>query len=211
LVLESEATTFLVSDAVGDDGPRFALLTDVVRIGRADDNDVVLRDPRVSRRHAELVRSEHHFELRDLGSRNGTFVNGQSVVEPIEVASGDRLTFGGVHLQFQDGASTIIARPVRLLSVDDRTAEVRVADRLVSTTPKEYVLLRLLVDRNGQICDRNEIASAVWPEYDGQVADYNIDNLVARLRAKLDDVAAGAVRILAVKTRGYRLVLGSPE
>ena len=183
----------------------------MVRVGRADENDVVLNDPRVSRRHAELVRHELHYELRDLASRNGTFVNGSRIGEPVEVASGDQLSFGGVHLLFHDGASTVSTNPVRLLSLDDRTAEVRVVGQLISPTPKEYLLLRLLLGNLGQICARDEIARTVWPEYEGQVADYNIDNLVARLRMKVERHADGAVRILAVKTRGYRLVLGRSD
>ena len=54
----------------------------VLRIGRADDNDVVLADLRASRRHAELRRSPGgRYEIADLGSANGTFLNGQRVTE----------------------------------------------------------------------------------------------------------------------------------
>jgi DNA-binding response OmpR family regulator len=209
--VEADAETYLESAVPGAGPPRCPLLKEVVRVGRADENDVILNDPRVSRRHAELVRKELHYELRDLDSRNGTFVNGSRVVEPVQVATGDQLSFGGVHLLFHDGASTTVTNPVRLLSLNDRTGEVRIVGQLISPTPKEYVLLRLLVGNPGQICARDEIARTVWPEYDGQVADYNIDNLVARLRMKVERHAEGAVRILAVKTRGYRLVLGARE
>ncbi len=55
-------------------------LAEVVRIGRAGDNDVVLADLGVSRRHAELRRSPGgEYEIADLGSSNGTFLNGQPV------------------------------------------------------------------------------------------------------------------------------------
>ena len=53
---------------------------EILRIGRAEDNDVVLADLRVSRRHAELRRSpEGDCEIADLGSHNGTFVNGRRI------------------------------------------------------------------------------------------------------------------------------------
>ena len=56
------------------------LTAKVLRIGRADDNDVVVADLRVSRRHAELRRRPGgEWEIVDLGSHNGTFLNGQQI------------------------------------------------------------------------------------------------------------------------------------
>ncbi len=53
----------------------------VLHIGRADDNDMVVADLRVSRHHAELRRSGGEYEITDLGSQNGTFVNGQRITQ----------------------------------------------------------------------------------------------------------------------------------
>ena len=62
-------------------------------VGRALSSDVALLDPTVSRRHASLVADESGIELNDLGSSNGTFVNGERV-EHARIAVGDVLTFG---------------------------------------------------------------------------------------------------------------------
>ena len=62
-----------------------------VRIGRDPDNDLVLEDLQVSRRHAELLGTDDRWELRDLGSHNGTYVNGRSVT----TASSARVTSSG--------------------------------------------------------------------------------------------------------------------
>jgi len=56
---------------------------DSVVIGRAPDCDVVIQDLKASRRHAQLTRKAEGFLLEDLGSRNGTLVNGSKIKEPI--------------------------------------------------------------------------------------------------------------------------------
>ena len=69
----------------------------LVRIGRAPDNDVVLDDLQVSRRHAELRCDADGVELVDLGSHNGTWVNGRRVerarLEPLDVVAVGRHSF----------------------------------------------------------------------------------------------------------------------
>jgi len=63
-------------------------------IGRGPDNQLVLPDAAVSRRHAVLERAGERLRVRDLGSRNGTRVNGQDVSEA-ELCDGDVLGIGG--------------------------------------------------------------------------------------------------------------------
>ncbi len=63
-------------------------------IGRAPSCDCLVPEECVSRRHAELRREGERWLLRDLGSRNGTRVNGMRVIEEVEVRPGDRLTLG---------------------------------------------------------------------------------------------------------------------
>ena len=69
------------------------------RIGRAADNEIVLNDPKVSRYHAVIEWNGSGFLLRDLGSTNGTFVNGAQVEGPLLLRPGDELAIGdGVFL-----------------------------------------------------------------------------------------------------------------
>jgi hypothetical protein len=63
-------------------------------IGRAPSCDCLLAEDSVSRRHAELWREHGRWFLRDMGSRNGTRVNGMRVLEAVEVRPGDRLSLG---------------------------------------------------------------------------------------------------------------------
>jgi predicted component of type VI protein secretion system len=65
-------------------------------IGRNRDCDLCLSDLSVSRRHAQLVRREEGWILSDLGSHNGTRLNGWLVREPVRLSAGDRLEFGSM-------------------------------------------------------------------------------------------------------------------
>ncbi len=94
-----------------DPPPRRAKGGDMVIIGRATDNDIVLDDVRVSRRHARLNRTARGWRVTDLGSRNGTLVNGTAATGPIVVSNGDRMTFGGTDL-IVDGENFVPAGTV---------------------------------------------------------------------------------------------------
>lgn len=68
-------------------------------VGRSDDNEVVVKDPNVSRKHAKLVRSENGFLVEDLGSTNGTLLGG-APIDRERIEDGDEITFGQVTAQF---------------------------------------------------------------------------------------------------------------
>ncbi len=70
-------------------------------VGRSDDNNLVLPDRWISRNHAMIqIMDSGEFYLIDLGSRNGSFVNGRRVSVPVTLRDGDRLTFGQTELRF---------------------------------------------------------------------------------------------------------------
>ena len=76
-----------------DQGKRFQLEEDLYTVGRTHDSSIRLHDTEVSRAHAEIIRRGQSYVLRDLGSSNGSFVNGQPAAER-ELVSGDQLQFG---------------------------------------------------------------------------------------------------------------------
>jgi pSer/pThr/pTyr-binding forkhead associated (FHA) protein len=67
-------------------------------IGRSADAQVHVSDPWVSRRHCEIDRADGTLVVRDLGSKHGTFVNGQRA-GTAELLPGDRLTIGATSLE----------------------------------------------------------------------------------------------------------------
>jgi signal transduction histidine kinase len=76
-----------------DQGSRFHLEDAVHTIGRTHTHSIRLHDTEVSRNHAELVRRGDTYAVRDLGSSNGTFVNGKPITE-YELSSGDQVQVG---------------------------------------------------------------------------------------------------------------------
>jgi hypothetical protein len=98
-VRESEDGGFL-AELVLPDGRRVAMGSQPLVIGRLPECDVVLNDSNVSRRHAELRRNGDGVFLTDLGSTNGTRVNGTPVREQILV-SGDEVSVGSTKLIFE--------------------------------------------------------------------------------------------------------------
>ena len=70
-----------------------------IRLGRGSSNAVQLLDATVSKEHAEMLQADGRWSIRDLGSRNGTRVNGREATAPIAVAPGDRIEVGHVVLQ----------------------------------------------------------------------------------------------------------------
>ncbi|MGE5593852.1 MAG: FHA domain-containing protein [Betaproteobacteria bacterium] len=81
-------------------GERFALGA-VTVLGRAPDSDIVILDPYVSARHAEIVFGKSGFFVRDLGSVNGTYVNGRRLGRERRLQKGDRLELGDTIFRFR--------------------------------------------------------------------------------------------------------------
>ena len=92
----------LVVKAGPNPGTAFDLSKEVTLLGRDVTNDISLGDPEVSRQHARLTRTPGGYVLEDLGSTNGSFVNGERLVAPRVLASGDLLGLGeNVTLSFE--------------------------------------------------------------------------------------------------------------
>ena len=86
--------TFKLLSTTGEQSVEVAAGRTVV-VGRAVTSDIPIYDPTVSRRHAELTATDQGVRVRDLGSSNGTFVNGTRVDDTV-VTAGDVVTFGKV-------------------------------------------------------------------------------------------------------------------
>lgn len=113
-------------------------------IGRAVENEIVITSNRVSREHARIYRDGWKVMLADLGSKNGTYLNGERLLEPRQLQEGDRIKVGDVVFLFQDPDSTVQDSPLPELAINEAVAEVRVDRQLISLAPKEYALVNFL-------------------------------------------------------------------
>jgi pSer/pThr/pTyr-binding forkhead associated (FHA) protein len=87
------------------------LVEEVVTVGRSPDNMIHLEDASVSSRHAELRAMDKTYQLRDLGSTNGTLVNGNAATE-IRLRHGDRIRFGGMQARFETDVAMTATQPL---------------------------------------------------------------------------------------------------
>jgi len=183
------------------------LTADLTEIGRAVENHIVVTSKRVSREHARIRKDGRKLFLEDCGSANGTFINAERVLAPIQLRDGDRISIGGVILIYHDPDTTVKDDdPFPALELDIPAGVVRVNRKVVALSPKEFVLITYVHDRKGEVCSKDDISRAVWPEYRGDVYDYQIENLVRRLRTKIETDPAVPQLLLTVRGLGYKLV-----
>jgi hypothetical protein len=96
---ESARRAYLLVATQGQDPVQFDLGGPLITIGRASDNDVIVDDPMVSRHHCQLKVQHGAYGFVDLGSRNGSMVNGQPVQE-VALGPGDVIQIGSTTIEF---------------------------------------------------------------------------------------------------------------
>jgi phosphoserine phosphatase RsbU/P len=98
---------YLYLTAPGMSAQKFLLDRPITTIGRSSMNDLPIADKMLSRQHARILRDgDGGLAVEDLGSRNGTFVNGERLVTKRPLKSGDRITVGAVTLKVESESTT---------------------------------------------------------------------------------------------------------
>lgn len=98
----ADGTALLVVKRGPNAGSRYLLKAEVVTAGRHPDSDIFLDDVSVSRRHAEFRRVEGGFEVVDVGSLNGTYVNRETIDSSV-LSGGDEIQIGKFRLVYLTG------------------------------------------------------------------------------------------------------------
>lgn len=98
------------------------LTRDRIQIGRSADNDIAINDAEVSRRHALLIKgADGQYAIEDLGSTNGTFVNGKRLTGRTPLREGDMVDFGdSIRLEYQEPVFMPLGEP----ELEDDTADL---------------------------------------------------------------------------------------
>jgi Protein of unknown function (DUF3662)/FHA domain len=96
---DSARRAYLLVATDGQPAVQFDLGGPLITVGRASDNDVIVDDPLVSRHHCQLKLQHGAYSLVDLGSRNGSAVNGQQVQE-VALGPGDLIQIGSTTIEF---------------------------------------------------------------------------------------------------------------
>jgi DNA-binding response OmpR family regulator len=191
-------------------GTRWRVDRDNVIIGREEDCDIVLPSRQVSRNHARIRRSGGRHILEDLGSKNGTFVNGQELTEPYILQDGDEIQVAlSFRLFFVDAGATVplfFERQVGLrLDKDAKSVWIKGRELDPPLSLAQYRLLELLYDNEGRVRSRDEVVQAVWPDaVEEGVSEQAIDALARRLRERLSELDPDHQYIVTVRGHGFR-------
>jgi len=193
-------------------GKRFYVEESVLLVGRDADCDMVISDRQVSRRHASIMLEEGSYVLEDLGSKNGTFLNGQEVSEAQILSDGDEIQIAlCCKLAFVAADATapvILDEPQQGLRMDLESKRVWIAGKELDPpiSRAQYDLLALLYGEAGRVFSRDDVVDAVWPEDDRDgISEQAIDALARRLRERLAEADPDSQYVVTVRGHGFRL------
>lgn len=192
----------------------YTVSQDEMIVGREPDCDISLPDRQVSRRHAVVRRCEGDYVIEDCNSKNGTYVNGRRLEGPYRLKDGDEIKIAPrFKLTFVDAGATtplFVEEETRGVGVviDKESRRVWVMGRELDPplSLAQYHLLELLCDRVGQVCSRDDVIEAVWPDSAEEgISEQAIDALARRLRERLSEADPAHQYIITVRGHGFRL------
>jgi DNA-binding winged helix-turn-helix (wHTH) protein len=208
---QQETAMLIWMDGERDKG-QWSLAKPVISIGRWEDNDVVVRDRWVSRYHARICRAGERHVVHDLGSKNGTLINGRRIAEPTVLDNGDKIRLApSITLVFINPRSvdlTQVGAPGAGLEIEVENRRVRVRGTLLTPplSRAQFAFLALLAEQTGRVCSRGQVVSAVWPDDEAAgISDGAIDALVRRTRLRLREVDPNHQYVVTVRGYGFRL------
>lgn len=207
---------YMVSVTLPGTAERFTKdCTGPVIVGRSTDCEIALNNPLVSRKHAEIAQhADTTFTVRDLGSLNGTSVDGRTIRNDTALIEGSGQVQIGPYLlvvsRALSGETDTVMVPVQKrpsrVTLDRGTRAALVDGRVVieRLAPLEYKVLDTLAAAAPDLVESQRLGDALWGQ--GQWDAAMMHNLVRRLRRKLEAGAPDASELIrTVQGAGYRL------
>lgn len=203
----------LLVESGDDSGMIYSLGSEPVLIGRAPDCAIQLLDRRISRYHARIIATELGFDLEDMESRNGTFLNHHQVTGRVKLNHNDTIAVGGTQLLFELDPSEMprpddTAQRVRLAV--GLTPSVRAAKPVDSDTTPLGVRVPLRNDVIADPAHRLQVLYQLSGAFRGELDSHNLlnklMNLIWRVIAPdrgvifLQDAESGTLKPVTVKT-----------
>ena len=173
-------------------GQRWQLSQTIV-LGREASCDVVVADRQISRFHARITPTTEGVILEDLGSKNGTHLNGIPLTGPVVLQDGDLVSVAMAQ-QFlfltSDATMPLLegSTQVGRLLMDQKSRRVWVNQQQLvpPLSAQQFKLLWLLYESHGQVVSRPDLVSTVWGDDQAAgVSDQALDALIRRLRDRI--------------------------
>lgn len=214
----SEDNPVLIGQSGPLDGQRWMVRDNIV-LGRDMDCDIIIPSRQVSRKHAHLTFSDSGVKIEDLGSKNGTHLNGSLVEDSRKLKDGDVIQIAFAQ-QFMflssdatmplelEGVGGISATPEGLLRLDKSSRQVWIGDEEVipPLSASQFQLLEILYERQTRVVSRKEIISEIWGAENAiDVSEQALDALVRRLRDRLASIDSDHLYIITIRGHGLRL------
>jgi hypothetical protein len=207
-------TPYLIAQTGPLQGERWVLQRERLLIGRGPECDIVVPDRQISRQHARISRTPDGVRVEDLGSKNGTHVNGVRIEASTTLQDGDVVQVAfSLELVFVAHDATLpLEGPgfgrVGRLRMDARSHQVWVGSKEIAPplSAPQYRLLEALYRQPSRVVPREEVIGQVWPDAAGAgVSEQAVDALVRRLRDRLAELDADRQYVVTVRGHGFRL------
>jgi len=177
-------------------------------LGRDLSNDIVINDPEISRRHSRLFLQGNTFAIEDMGSTNGTFVNGQRLMGPNMLRPGDVITFGErMSVVFEsadfDQDATVV-NPAARPSYSNQ-GPVDVYDSAATPPPAYPPQQPASYQQNAYPPPGNQQPARPVPSYAGQVPESYAPEAPAERRSPMIWIILGVILLLSCLCAGVLL------
>lgn len=191
-------------------------IEDTLNIGREASCEIVIPDRQVSRFHARITTTSEGVTLEDLASKNGTYCNGDRVIEPRYLQDGDELQIALIqHFVFISSDATLpidlgfqISEVQNGLSVDKLSRRVLINQQEISPplSVPQFRLLEALFENQGKVVSRQDLILKIWGDDEAiGISEQALDALVRRLRDRIAASDPEHPYIITVRGHGLRL------